>query len=142
MGTRSLKEAERTKRELEEQLAREEMLRMRGHGMATLGDLVDKYRHHAMVYYRKNGQPTSHPHIIETVLNSFSNDQKEMLAQDFGPLVFQAFRNKWIAGDLSRKTCNTYACVAKMMFKWAVTQEMVPVTVYQALCAVGQLQQG
>jgi len=57
-------------------------------------------------------------------------------AIEFGPLAFQAFQGNLIASGLCRATINHLASTVRRMFRWAVTRELIPVTVFQALAAV------
>ncbi|MCB9905810.1 MAG: tyrosine-type recombinase/integrase, partial [Planctomycetes bacterium] len=55
-------------------------------------------------------------------------------ARDFGPLALHAVRESLIAaGRLNRKTLNNRVDRIKMMFKWAVSREMVPPSVSHGL---------
>ncbi|MGC8560909.1 MAG: tyrosine-type recombinase/integrase [Phycisphaerae bacterium] len=63
-------------------------------------------------------------------------------AAEFGPLKLQAVREEHIKAGLARVTCNSQTRRIVRMFKWAVSRELVPVTVYQALKAVEGLRRG
>ncbi len=68
-------------------------------------------------------------------------------AQDFGPLSFQAVRNAMVSkdhakGKWSRGYVNKVSNEICRMFRWAISQELVPVTVYQAIKTVQPLKRG
>ena len=63
-------------------------------------------------------------------------------ASEFGPLKLQAVREEYVKSGGSRVMCNRWTRRIVCMFKWAVSRELVPVTVYQALKAVEGLRRG
>ena len=63
-------------------------------------------------------------------------------AGDFGPLALQALQSRMIESGLSRSYINGHTGRIKLMFKWAVSQQLLPVTVYQALATVSGLRKG
>ena len=55
------------------------------------------------------------------------------LAKDFSPKALKAVRQSMIDSGLARKTINQRIGRIIHVFKWAVSEEMVPPSVYQAL---------
>ena len=61
---------------------------------------------------------------------------------DFGPLDLKDVRQRMIDNGHERKYINENVSRIRRMFKWGVENEVVPVTVYQALQAVDGLKKG
>ena len=60
----------------------------------------------------------------------------------FGPLALVACRQKLIEAGICRKRINQHVGHIRSVFKWGVAREMVPETVWRALCAVEGLRLG
>ncbi len=65
-----------------------------------------------------------------------------MLVSDFGPLSLKSVREQMIAADLSRGVINSRINRIKRVFKWAVSEQLVPSHVYEALRTVSGLRFG
>jgi integrase len=63
-------------------------------------------------------------------------------AAEFGPLGLKAVRRKMVDSGLCRTTLNNRVRRLKHVFKWAASEQLVPVATYQALVTVGGLQKG
>jgi integrase len=63
-------------------------------------------------------------------------------AQEFGPLALAAVRQAMIERGWCRTLINRRIDRVKRVFKWATSQELVPVTVYQALRTLDGLRRG
>ncbi|MFO0802726.1 MAG: hypothetical protein U0791_06330 [Gemmataceae bacterium] len=63
-------------------------------------------------------------------------------AAEFGPRCLKQLREQWVMDGLSRKVVNGRAGAVKRMFKWAVSEEIVPVETYQKLLTVEGLRAG
>ncbi len=61
---------------------------------------------------------------------------------NFGPLALKAVRQEMINADLSRGVVNRRVNKIKRMFKWAVSEELLPPSVYEGLRAVTGLLYG
>jgi integrase len=108
-----------------------------------LPDLLLAYLDHAERHYRTaNGKPTSEIYEVKIVIRALRNLYPEKIAADFGPLCVKAARQQWINEGRSRSECNRRVGMIKRIFKWAVSEELVPPTVYQALASVAGLQKG
>jgi integrase len=75
----------------------------------------------------------------------------ETPAADFGPNALRTVREAMIRGDAkvdpprpawSRQTVNRRVHRVRAIFKWAVAHELLPVSVYQALCTMEGLRRG
>lgn len=65
-----------------------------------------------------------------------------MLASQFGPKVLRRVRDKMIQPGLARSSINIHVGRIRRLFKWAVAEELVPVELYQRLCALTGLEAG
>jgi integrase len=119
----------------------------------TVAALVVKYDDFAQGYYMKNGVPTDARYVIKAAITPLVRLYGAAPADEFGPKRLKAVREeiitkgrkrkgKYTGEPLSRKYINDrIACIVRM-FKWAVEEELVPVTVYQSLKTVAGLRKG
>jgi len=63
-------------------------------------------------------------------------------AAEFGPRALKTVRQAYVAAGYVRKTVNGYVGRIRRMFKWAVSEELVPVGTFQALRTVEGLRRG
>lgn len=109
----------------------------------TVGELCLAYRDHAAAYYRSaDGQQSGEIHPIKVAIKALRTVYGMTSAAEFGPRAFKALRNEWIDQGLSRRTINRYADRIKRIFKWAVSEQMLPPATFQALATVGGLRAG
>jgi integrase len=92
--------------------------------------------------YVKNGQPTSEIHSFRTALRPVRHLYDGEPVTNFGPLALVACRRKLIEAGICRKRINQHVGRIRSVFKWGVAREMVPETVWRALCAVEGLRMG
>ncbi|OAI53243.1 hypothetical protein AYO44_04215 [Planctomycetaceae bacterium SCGC AG-212-F19] len=103
----------------------------------TVSELVLAYwTRHVTSYYVKKGKPTSERDNIRQALRFARNLYGETLAISFGPLALKAVRETMIAARRCRNLINKDVGRIRGMFRWAVENEMLPVTVYQSLMTV------
>lgn len=109
----------------------------------TVVEVANAYRKHADAYYVKNGQRTREAEIITEVIVGFIQPPYgRNLAVEFGPTALKAVRQKMIEAGHSRGVINKNVDRIRRMFRWAASEEMVPVTVHQALSTVAGLRKG
>lgn len=108
----------------------------------TLIELMAAYLPYVRRRYVKNGKPTTEQERIRTTLRLVKKNYGRTLAVDFGPRALKTIRNQMVATDLARGTVNQNVNRIKRMFKWAASEELVPVTSYQALATVSGLRKG
>ena len=108
----------------------------------TVAELAAAYWTYAKGYYQKNGQPTRTLDQIKLAVRLLRTDYGPTLAHDFGPLALQAIQRQLAAGYRCRKYCNCLIDSIRRVFKWAASQELLPVTVHQALATVPGLRRG
>eukprot|EP01047_Picozoa_sp_COSAG01_P004494 COSAG01_NODE_148_length_24037_cov_219.235859_12_plen_375_part_00 len=108
----------------------------------SLIELTADYLKYAKTYYVKNGKQTDEIASIKISIRHLNNLYGKTLAEDFGPLALIAVRNQMIETGNSRGYINNNVNRIRRMFKWAVSNEIVPVHVYQALATVPGLKKG
>jgi integrase len=110
--------------------------------MLEVEDLVLLYLEHAREHYRKDGRLTSEFHCLKSAFRPLIEKSGRMRARDFGPRALKTVRQAMVDAGYLRKTINSMINRIRRLFRWGVENEHVPVTVYQALCAVQGLQNG
>lgn len=108
----------------------------------TLAELILRYRDFARGYYVKNGECTKEFTEMRMALKPVRQLYGSLLAREFGPLKLQSVRQHMIDTDLSRGVINNRVNRIKRFFKWAVSEELVPPTVYEGLRCVASLKKG
>lgn len=108
----------------------------------SVNDLILAFWQHAKARYVKNGQPTSEIRSFRTALRPVRRLYGREPVTGFGPLALVACRQKLLEAGYCRKRINQHVGRIRHMFKWGVAREMVPETVWRALCAVEGLRVG
>lgn len=97
------------------------------------------FRIHAAKRYSHNPQELHRLGRICDALNKHAGDVK---AEDYGPLALQQQRQRWIDAGLSRPYCNRLTNAVVRIFKYAVSQELVPESAWTRLKSVESLRVG
>jgi integrase len=106
-------------------------------------EIINAYRKFADGYYVKNGQRTREAEIITHTLKRFVQPlYGRVLAVDFGPCALKNVREKMLEAGHSRSVINKNVDRIRRMFRWAASEEMIPVTVFQALSTLPGLRKG
>jgi integrase len=133
----------------------------------SVTELILAYWKQVERYYVKDGKPTSEQDTIRQALRFVRKLYGNTQAKEFGPLALKAVRHamvehpvtrkvniedpvtgevreevKVIRQGLARRYINKQVGRIKRMFAWAVEEELVPVTVHQALLRVKGLKKG
>jgi integrase len=109
----------------------------------TVAQLLDIYLDHAERHYRgPDGKPTSKLSEVKSVITVVLEYHSDLPAGEFTPLKLKAVRQKWVDAKRVRTECNRCVGTVKRIFKWGVSEELVPPAVYQALATVSGLQKG
>lgn len=97
---------------------------------------------HAADYYVKDGKPTDEVHCFKSATKSLVTLFGMVPAKDFGPLQLQAVRNQYVGAGWTRRFCNASVNRLRRIWKWGVSQALVPVATWQALTTVSPLKAG
>ena len=108
----------------------------------TVVEICAAYLDHCETYYRKNGKPTQHIKVIELSLQRLAEIHGEAPAAEFGPRALKSLRQTMIEKHLSRTYINDQIEIVKRMFRWAVSEELIPASVDHALRTVEGLKKG
>lgn len=113
----------------------------------TIDELSLWYLSHCQTYYRKDGEPTREVGNVRTALRPLIAIFGPTHARDFRPKKLKRWRDSLItrrdarchpenAKTLSRQYINKLHRIVVRMFRWAVSEELVPSHVYEALRTV------
>jgi integrase len=100
------------------------------------------YLKHAESYYVKDGKPTSKVQSIRDALKRLNKLHRDALAAEFSPKMLKAVQRSLIAAGLCRTTINATIARIRRMFRWAVSEELVPTTILVGLETVRDLRRG
>lgn len=93
-------------------------------------------------YRRKDGSATDEVEEFKRVARYVRELYGMTPAKDFGPLALKAIRQRFIEAGWTRKFVNKRVERVRRIFKFAVSEEMIPPTVYQGLATVVGLKLG
>lgn len=108
----------------------------------TIVELIDRYWTYAQEHYRKHSEATGTAEGQRPVLKRLREKFGTTRAAVFGPRALKSLRQTWRNDDLAIKTINSYTATVKGVFKWAVSEELLPVAVHAALATVRGLSRG
>lgn len=124
----------------------------------TVIEIIERFKDHAVTYYRApDGKPTGEWDIYRMVLHQLRLTYGKVPAVEFGPLALKALRNRLIveheiqnpktkemrkAPGWARSFTNRQVGRIKHVFKWAVSEQLIPASVHQALLTVEGLRKG
>jgi hypothetical protein len=110
----------------------------------TIDQLVLAYWTHAKTHYRgTDGKATQELENVHEALKPLRRLYGHTRARDFGPMALRALREDMVrSGRLARTTINARINRIRRAFKWAVSVEMIPVAIHEALRTVEGLQRG
>lgn len=111
-------------------------------GDLTTTELIAHYWEFAKQHYRKDGQPTQEVSNIRYALRPVRQLYAATPAREFGPLALKAIQQRFIRDGICRTQINQRVGKIKRLFKWAVSEQLVPANVFQALQTVVGLQAG
>ena len=107
-------------------------------GGLTMMEVLARYWRFAKEHYGQRGEADN----IRLALRPLKRIYGHTPANEFGPLALKSLQQRMIAAGQSRNYINLNIGRIKRMFKWAASEQLLPVTVYQALATVAGLQRG
>ena len=108
----------------------------------TIVEVLARYKRFAKLYYRKNGQSTGEWENVEYAIGPLLKLYGRTPIQEFGPLALKAVRQKMIEFGLTRQGINARINRIKRVFRWAVSEELAPAVLVDALGTVAGLEAG
>ncbi|MFV2069345.1 MAG: tyrosine-type recombinase/integrase [Pirellulales bacterium] len=113
------------------------------HSDLTISELLAAYLRHAKGYYRRaDGTPTDTIYAVKATLRVLREAYGPTRAVDYGPLALKALQQRMVEGGVSRSYINDHTKRIRRIFRWAVSEEMLPPSVVQALETVQGLRWG
>ena len=112
-------------------------------GSLSVNELLLRYWGFVESYYVKDGQPTTEQSGVREAIWPLRHLYGATKGGEFGPKALRAVRQYMIdEQDLSRKVINQRIGRIKRLFKWAVAEELVPLSIHHGLQAVAGLRFG
>lgn len=111
-------------------------------GNLTVEQVLGLFWLFAQGYYVKEGTPTKELASFKYAMKPVRRLYASLPARDFGPLALKAVRQSMVDADLCRNQVNSRIGRIKRIFKWAVSEELVPPSVYEGLHTVTGLRFG
>lgn len=108
----------------------------------TVEAMVAAFLDHAAAYYGVESTWHGEYANFRYALRLFLDEYRPLAAADIGPLRLKALQDKLAESGRSRSYINSCLAKIKRCYKWAVSRELVPVSVYQALLTVPSLAAG
>ena len=121
----------------------------------TVIELAAKYLGWAKTYYIKNGEVTKSYDRAKVAVQALLDVYGEVYARDFGPMGLREIQDRLVREGtkpqrcpkrarkvLARSFINDLVTIVKHVFRWGVSQQLVPIGVYQSLTTVDGLRRG
>jgi integrase len=106
-------------------------------------ELLARFWLHCEAFYRRpDGTPSGEAENFRQVLKPLKELYGSTPARDFGPKKLKAVREWMITTGWTRSHINKQIARVKHVFKWSVSEELLPPTVHQALATVPGLRKG
>ena len=111
--------------------------------ISTIAELASAYLYFIRKYYMDaQGNMTREPENIEYSMKPLVEMYAAVPIEEFGPLMLKNVREQMLQKDLSRKLINKRIGHIRRMFKWAVSEQIVPAMVLFSLQSVEGLKRG
>lgn len=108
----------------------------------TIAELCLRYWRFATQYYRAHDAKNRSLPALKQAIRYLRGRYSHTPAVEFGPLALKAVREQMIEESLSRSYINDQMGRIKRIFKWAVSEQLLPPESLQALLAVPGLRAG
>lgn len=108
----------------------------------TVTELLAGFMEHAEQHYRKNGKPTGEALNYVYALGFVRRLYGHTRAADFRGLAIKSIRDAMVAAGHCRTRINRQIGRIKHVWRWGLSNEIVPAETYQALAAVEGLERG
>lgn len=108
----------------------------------SVNELLLAYWRHAEQHYSTAGKPTKELVCMKHAIRPLKELYGLTPAIDFGPRALKAVRQHMVEKGLCRRVVNARVNRIRRVFKWAVSEELVPASVHEGLRTVSGLQYG
>jgi integrase len=131
------------KRLMLEWVANDGHLPPEGRESILVSELCVQYKRFAKRYYAQgNPQNATFDKVARVVQFLGRSVYGATMVKDFGPLAVKALQHQLIGAGGSRSYVNDQISIIRRCFKWGVSEELVPPSVFQAIQAVPGLRRG
>jgi integrase len=109
----------------------------------TINEVAVRYLQWAKEHYRDaDGNQSGELDNVTLAVQPLRQLYGHTVARDFGPLALRSVRDALVKSGLSRRVVNFLISRIKRVIKWAVSYELIPASVHEALRTVNGLQRG
>jgi hypothetical protein len=108
----------------------------------TIGQPINRFRKWATSYYTRDGKQTGTAENFRFSLRILRNLYGHLPVDEFRPLSLESIQKQLADEGNTRRWINDSVSRIKLVFKWGVANELVPVEVVQRLDCVRNLQKG
>lgn len=108
----------------------------------SVNEMLLSYWQHVTAYYRDGDRPSKEVSCLKYALRPLKSLYGTTPAKDFGPKSLKAVRQHMIGQDICRNQINARVYRIRRAFRWAVSEELIPASVYESLRTVTGLQRG
>jgi hypothetical protein len=107
--------------------------------LVSIAELIEKFWARCRTYYRRGGKRTGEAETIRYALRPLLRRYGALLAAELTPKRLKEVREDMIALGWWRRYVNSSVCRIRLMFAWAVEEELVPPSVAGAAWALQPL---
>jgi integrase len=111
-------------------------------GELAVVELIHRFYQHCKARYVKNGKQTSEVRSYRFALGIVSHIYGAIGVSEFGPLKLQACVSEMVGQGIFRRRINGHLYRIRRCFKWGVSQEIVPESIWRALQSVEGVRNG
>lgn len=111
-------------------------------GWITVVELCAAYWMHAQGYYTAAGQPSGHARKLKRRIDILVEHFGTLPVNEFTAKRLKAIQDALVREGYSRVGTNERIAAIRRIFKWGVSEDLVPAAVHQALACVAGLSKG
>ena len=104
----------------------------------TVAELCQAYKRYAESYYLHGGMLDNIAAAMRTLRLRYGDTS----AVEFGPLALKAVRLQFVDEGKARSYCNRLTDLIRRAFKWAASEQLIPMLTWQSLTTVAGLRRG
>ncbi len=109
----------------------------------SVNEILVRYWRHAEQYYRDaDGVPTNEINNFKIPIRALRKIYGSSPAREFGPMALKVVQQALINQGITRSQINYHLGRIRRIFKWAVSEELIPVSVLDSLKTVTGLRAG
>ena len=109
----------------------------------SVAEVFAAYLEYARNYYANaDGSPSKELPAIKSAMNPADALYGDLNAAEFGPQKLKVVRQKMIESDWCRSLVNRRINCIRRVFKWAASEELIPVSTFEALRTLAGLRRG